>query len=61
MYTTIAIVDYQFTTITIVDSQFTTITIVAPQRAEDSQRSEWLISTFQRQRLQSLILNELNR
>ena len=43
MYTTIAIVDYQFTTITIVDSQ----------------RVEWLISTFQRQRLQSLILNKL--
>ena len=44
MYTTITIVDYQFTTITIVDSQ----------------RVEWLISTFQRQRLQSLILNKLN-
>ena len=43
MYTTIAIVDYQFTTITIVDSQ----------------RVEWLISTFQPQRLQALILNTL--
>ena len=43
MYTTIAIVDYQFTTITIVDSQ----------------RVEWLISTFQPQRLQALILNKL--
>ena len=53
MYTTIAIVDYQFTTITIVDYQFTTITIV------DSQRVEWLISTFQPQRLQALILNKL--